>query len=457
MIQHLVVSLAAATLDMAATHFPPIPAAEQTTVEDAAFSPPALDPNDPDAQFLSAHLRDFVALKRGQLMAASENGKFTIHPEFHLLFDAVARCDNVAVATSFRRIRPGIGQYERHPGDPEKPDPALWNAAWQYALEVYGTWEQVALWSPGLLRMYGADMTAGIPEGAVFFGGTDPGRFVVNALGETVHTNRFRVITQNALADVSYLEYARRLHGEALSLPSSEDNASAFQTFVADIQEGRRPNLGQISVENGRVQVTGAIAVMEINGILAKMIFERNRERNPFFVEESYVIPWMFDYLSPHGLVMKLNAEKTPITDSMAAEDFRFWDDYENKLFAHGDFATDYMAQKTFSKLRCAIAGLYAVRNRPADAEKAFAQAIRLSPESPEAHYRLVQEVLGPQKRFDEAIAAMMQFRERLPKFVEICAALTTPTDLESEQRRVDDVVWHFKAMRDSQKPVPAP
>ena len=62
MIQHLVVSLAAATLDMAATHFPPIPAAEQTTVEDAAFSPPALDPNDPDAQFLSAHLRDFVAL-----------------------------------------------------------------------------------------------------------------------------------------------------------------------------------------------------------------------------------------------------------------------------------------------------------------------------------------------------------------------------------------------------------
>ena len=69
---------------------------------------------------------------------------------------------------------------------------------------------------------------------------------------------------------------------------------------------------GDLKIENGRVQVTGALGVMEINGILTKMMWDHDRLRHAFYVEESYVIPWMYPYLSPHGLIMKLNADRTP-------------------------------------------------------------------------------------------------------------------------------------------------
>ena len=43
-------------------------------------------------------------------------------------------------------------------------------------------------------------------------------------------------------------------------------------------------------VGSDRVQVSGAAGVMEINGILAQMIFEHNNYHHDFYVEESYVM-----------------------------------------------------------------------------------------------------------------------------------------------------------------------
>ena len=60
---------------------------------------------------------------------------------------------------------------------------------------------------------------------------------------------------------------------------------------------------------------------MEINGILTKMMWDHDRLRHSFYVEESYVIPWMYPYLSPHGLIMKLNADRTPYDPKTAAKD----------------------------------------------------------------------------------------------------------------------------------------
>jgi hypothetical protein len=34
------------------------------------------------------------------------------------------------------------------------------------------------------------------------------------------------------------------------------------------------------------------------------MIFDRNKEHT-IFVEESYVLPWMYPHLEPHGLILK--------------------------------------------------------------------------------------------------------------------------------------------------------
>jgi tetratricopeptide (TPR) repeat protein len=54
-------------------------------------------------------------------------------------------------------------------------------------------------------------------------------------------------------------------------------------------------------------------------------------------------------------------------------------------------FHHDTDAQKTFSKLRSAIGGLYASRQMAVEAEYAFKQALQLCPESPEGNFRLAQ------------------------------------------------------------------
>ena len=52
---------------------------------------------------------------------------------------------------------------------------------------------------------------------------------------------------------------------------------------------------------------------MAINGILAKWIFDWNKEKHAFYVEESYVIPWwMYPYLRPAGVIMKIEREQWP-------------------------------------------------------------------------------------------------------------------------------------------------
>src|SRR5438045_7005688 len=56
------------------------------------------------------------------------------------------------------------------------------------------------------------------------------------------------------------------------------------------------------------VRVTGQVAVMAVNARLAKLIFDKNPERE-FYLEESFPLDWMYPYLEPHGLIMKINRQ----------------------------------------------------------------------------------------------------------------------------------------------------
>jgi tetratricopeptide (TPR) repeat protein len=261
-------------------------------------------------------------------------------------------------------------------------------------------------------------------RGAIFFGGTDPGRFVPTYM---IYSAKVRedvfLITQNALADNTYMSVMRDLYGDRIWIPTPDDSARAFQIYVEEVQSGKRPRNADLVIENGRVQVSGALGVMEINGILCEMIFEHNKARHDFYVEESYVIPWMYPYLTPHGLIMKLNAEKTGIAPRHINDDLDFWDWYVRRLTRDERYRRDLVAQKSFSKLRSAIGGLYAARGLLREAELAFQEALVLYRVSPEATFRLIQEVLLRQRRYDEAIALIDSFiaedpnNERGPEF----------------------------------------
>ena len=251
---------------------------------------------------------------------------------------------------------------------------------------------------------------------AIFFGGTDPGRFVPTYMiySAMVRPDVF-LITQNALADNTYMNTMRDLYGNPIWIPTPDDSAKAFQVYVDEVQTGKRPKNADLTIENGRVQVSGALGVMEINGILCDMIFQKNKARHAFYIEESYVINWMFPYLTPHGLIMKINSEKTPLDHATVRNDMQFWDWYTRHLLRSPMFRRDLPAQKSFSKLRSAIAGLYAARYMQAEAERAFQEARVLYPVSPEANFRLIQEVLLRQGRYTEAIDVLDEYNFRDP------------------------------------------
>ncbi|MBM4152020.1 MAG: DUF2723 domain-containing protein [Kiritimatiellaceae bacterium] len=275
---------------------------------------------------------------------------------------------------------------------------------------------------------------------ALFFGGTDPGRFVPTYM---IYCPQVRpdvyLITQNALADGTFMSVTRDLYGDQLWIPSPEDSNKAFQDFVQGVQAGQIDAGADVLVEGGRVQVTGVGGVMQINGILCRQIFDRNqyvtelktddstrqsgagvvpfdpvgpdgsRRKREFFVEESYVIPWMYPYLTPHGLIMKINNEPTAITEQMVQNDRDFWDWYVARALKDSKFTRDVVARKTFSKLRSAIAGLYAARGNLAEADYAFKQAVQLYPLSPEAVFRLGELYLR-QRRYSEARDVITSF-----------------------------------------------
>ncbi|MFC1498857.1 protein O-mannosyl-transferase family [Verrucomicrobiota bacterium] len=243
-----------------------------------------------------------------------------------------------------------------------------------------------------------------VDKNAVVFGGTDPGRFVPTYM---IYSAKVRedtyLITQNALADNTYLSVMRDLYGDRIWIPGRADSNTALSIYIQEVNAGKRPPNAQIKIVNGQVQIKGSMGVMEINGILARMIFEQNKEKHSFYVEESYAIPWMYPYLEPHGLIMKINKNPIPeIKPETVKNDRDFWDWLTGRLLNNPKFLRDVPARKSFSKLRSSIAGLYARRQMFKEAEHAFKQALELHPRSPEANMRLA-ELYVQAERFSDA------------------------------------------------------
>jgi len=367
---------------------------------------------------------------------------------------------------------------------------------------------------------------------AILFGGTDPGRFCPTYMifcesfiphnKQPVQDQKFDrrdvyIITQNALADGTYLEYIRAhynrsaqidppffqelLRGETetkknsstnflarvayqvldrpftslgasiekrrrkegvyplkeIYIPSNEDGAQCAEAYRADAMrrldhDMRFPNeQKQIRQDEGvhlagnQVSFSGQGYVMGINGGLTKVIFDRN-PTNEFYVEESFPLDWMYPYLSPYGVIMKVNREPVgEITDETVRRDHEFWTHYSERLIGNwvtydtplkeiadfvekvyvrhdfdgfkGDrkFLRDDDAQKYFSHYRgCIASSVYNWRfnttQNPAEKQRmlkeadfAYRQAFAFAPFSPEVVYRYVN-LLATTGRWDDAV-----------------------------------------------------
>jgi len=330
---------------------------------------------------------------------------------------------------------------------------------------------------------------------AVLYGGTDPGRFVPTYMifceSRVPPKDRYRdphfdsegspnfdrrdvyIITQNALADSTYMSYIRdhydfsrpdpnnpatlerrlpwqravfrwgwtHLHRDSMYpkdpiwIPSESDTQRAFQEYINNVQtrqaHGEHLSADEnVTVEGGAVQVRGVAGVMNINGILTRWIFDHAKDKHSFYVEESYVIPWMYPYLTPAGIIMKINRDPLPspqenpqVWAEIVKRDKAYWDKLCEELNARPQFHRDSDAQKTFSKLRSAIGGLYASRQMASEAEYAFKQALQLCPESPEGNFRLAQLYMEL-NRAEDALATLEALQKLDPLNDKITGAI---------------------------------
>ncbi len=252
-------------------------------------------------------------------------------------------------------------------------------------------------------------------------------------------------------------ELARSMGGvypdREIYIATPDDSSKCFNEYLQDAQRRLQMNPPQlkpgedVKVIENRVQVSGQVAVMSINGLLTKVMFDHN-PKNEFFVEESFPLDWMYPHLTPYGVIMKINRQPLPeLTDDIVKRDHDFWKQFSKRLTGDivdddtsvktitewiqktylrhdfsgftGDraFVRDDSAQKAFSKLRSSIGGIYNWRvmtsapGTPAHqrmikaADFAFRQAFAFCPYSPEAVFRYVQLLTSQDvARYDDAL-----------------------------------------------------
>jgi len=392
-----------------------------------------------------AQLKSFAAEKEAQAKASAEAHGQTMPPELQKYFDAAKRGDWLAVSNQFNNfVNPNSGQTSpQMRGMPWEP---MIREAWG-ALYFFGAGDEK------YSAAFGNDIIKSIPPGSIYFGGTDPGRFVITAMQKSqVNGDPFFTLTQNALADGTYLDYLRSMYGDKIKIPTPEDSQKCFQDYTEDAQRRMqnhqlKPGENVRQDSNGHIQVSGQVAVMEINGLLVKTIFDKNPDRE-FYIEESFPLDWMYPYLEPHGLIMKINRQQLPeLSGEIVQRDSDYWTKYltpmiggwldkdtpvkevatfAEKVFVKKDlsgftgdpqFVQNEYSCKMFSKLRSSQAGLYAWRaQHTADAAEkermtdaadfAFRQAWALCPYSPETVLRYADLLMSQSRRADALLVA---------------------------------------------------
>jgi beta-lactamase regulating signal transducer with metallopeptidase domain len=410
----------------------------------AAQKPESNSLADETMPWFDARLRAFFAEKAAQ--ARQLAGTNTVAPEVWPFFDAGMRGDWQTATNLWTAMRKRAHQYEGTTADDSL------DKVWGPILELDLAWQQYAGWTEKYVLAYGNDIINSIPPGSIYFGGTDPGRGVITAMSKShVDGDPFFTLTQNALADSTYLDYLRAMYGGKIYTATEADMQKGFQEYSTDAQlrlkEHKLKPGEQVTEKDGKVQANGQVAVMSINGLIAKTIFDHNPDRD-FYIEESFPLDWMYPYLSPNGLIMKINRQPLPsLSDATVQADHDYWSRYLQPMFGDwlqedtsvadvtafvekvylnhdltgftGDpaWVQDTWAQKAFSKLRSSIAGVYAWRvsnsKSPEENEQmtkaadfAFRQAYALCPSSPEALFRYANLLVSVDRVKDAQLLA---------------------------------------------------
>jgi hypothetical protein len=407
---------------------------------------------------IDSQLAAFIVAKEAQVESLAKKATQPVPKIVQDYFTTAIHGDWITASNTYTRFR----KLSDNPSallDAEMME-GLFNAR-QPVIETFGAWEQYHNWDAKFIKLYGDSIIASIPAKSIYFGGTDPGRFLISSMCEShVEGRPFFTLTQNALADSRYLTYLKSFYGEKIYIPDLTNSQSCFSEYAEDVKvrlnhdrdfpnEPRQIRPGEdVRVVDNRLQISGQVGVMAVNALLVKVIFDKNPDRE-FYIEESFPLDWMYRYLTPHQFIMKLNREplkEIPTTTIRADRDFwighmNAWygnwlntntpvsevTEFAQKIYLKHDlnefrgdprFVADFEAQKAFSKLRSSIGGVYAWRatNSKSSAERqrmkieadfAFRQAFLTCPVNPEVIFPYVNLLTADARTEDALLIAI--------------------------------------------------
>ena len=269
---------------------------------------------------------------------------------------------------------------------------------------------------------FGYDMLRDLPRDSVVFGGTDPGRFVPTymILGESTQPQWAKrdpqfdrrdlyIITQNGVGEGLYRKYLADQYGADRPAPKN-----AFERWLGRATAYPKKPLNfptdkeiQAAIEKEMASAGGGMDPTLAHSVVTRLIWEKNRDAHDFFVEESFPLDWSYDYALPHGLVYQILKEPLKeLPADVVQKDMEFWQAYVQGLLQDPEFAEDYDAQRSFSKLRTTTAHLYMHWKKPREAEIAFRQSLLLWPGNPESINGL-NTLLWERGDYDEVIKVL--------------------------------------------------
>ncbi|HSY44366.1 MAG TPA: hypothetical protein VK811_10690 [Candidatus Acidoferrum sp.] len=388
---------------------------------------------------IKAQLTSFAAEKESQAQSLASAGGKKLPPEFAAFFSAAENLDWEEASHEYAELRKRLHN-----------DTTLYGSWWQPVLETFGAAGQFALGDEKYAAAFGNNIIQSIPPGSIYFGGTDPGRFIVTAMEKSqIKGDPFFGLTQNTLTDDSYLDYLRSMYRDKIYIPTAADSQKCFASYYRDFQKRQamhqlQPGESVTNGPDGKMKVNSQISLVQVRDLLSREVFNQNTGRE-FYVEESFPLQWMYPYLEPHGLIFKLNHQPlTKLSDGLVQQDHAYWTKtvspmigdwlndntalsniaaFAEKVYLHHDFSgftgdpafvENAYSHQMFCEERLSIAGLYAWRAQhdpdaaarqrmAAAADFAFRQAWALCPYSPEAVLGYVQFLMS-EKRISDAL-----------------------------------------------------
>ena len=358
-------------------------------------------------EIVAGKVRQFVKKRRDLMRAIAVREGKEVPREIEEFFDALEAGNWNDIEARWKVLAAKSGQFEGSTHAPEL-DPF-----WPAVLDAYGVAEQAHLWPAQKLLDYGNSILDSLKPGMIYVGGTDAGRWVPELLNETRDGEQHIIVTQNALADSRYVDFMNTLYGDRMSPITSDDSKRAFEEYTSDARrryehdiefpdEPKQVRPGEdIRIVDGKVSVSGQVAVMTINERLLQILMEKNPDVG-FALQQSYPLKSTYAEAIPNGPIMELRAQEN-FTPERANQVVDYWRNTATQLTSDPQAALSEEVRSSYAKLATSQGMLLLERNFVTEAEQTFRTAIELAPANSEALFNYIN-LLASQGRSSEAI-----------------------------------------------------